>query len=81
MIQVLEDSWTRNPEDAQRTFDLLASKEKELFWIANTTRRFRNGYNYFGRHPEKVIAFFDKHMKSSAGAIREKAATGTRVSV
>jgi hypothetical protein len=22
-------------------------------------------YNYFGRHLEKVIAFFDKHMKAS----------------
>ena len=60
MIQVLRDSWTRNPEDAQKTFDLLGSKEKELFWIEGTTRRFKDGYNYFGRHPEKVLAFFDK---------------------
>jgi hypothetical protein len=51
MIQVLKDSWTRNPEDAQKTFDLLASKDKELFWIEGTTRRFKDGYNYFGRHP------------------------------
>ena len=63
MIQVLEDEWTRNPEDAQKTFDLLGSKEKDLFWIEGTKKRFRDGYNYFGRHPEKVIAFFDKHMK------------------
>jgi hypothetical protein len=55
MIQVLEDLWTRIPEDAQKTFDMLASKDKELFWIENTTRRFRDGYNYFGRHPEKVL--------------------------
>ena len=27
-----------------------------------TTRRFKDGYNYLGRYPEKVIAFFDKHM-------------------
>jgi hypothetical protein len=63
MIRVLEDEWTRNPEDAQKTFDLLASKEKELFWIKNTKKRFRDGYNSLGRHPEKVIALFDKHMK------------------
>jgi hypothetical protein len=63
MIQVLNDSWTRNPEDAQKTFDLLASKDKELFWIEGTTRRFKDGYNYFGRHPEKVLGFFDKRMK------------------
>jgi hypothetical protein len=46
-----------------KTFDLLASNEKELFWIEGTTRRFKDGYNYFGRHPERIIAFFDKHMK------------------
>jgi esterase/lipase len=63
MVQVLEDEWTRNPEDAQKTFDLLGSTDKELLWIENTKRRFRDGYNYFGRHPEKIIAFFDKHMK------------------
>jgi esterase/lipase len=63
MIQVLEDEWTRNPEDAQKTFDLLGSKDKELFWIENTRKRFMDGYNYFGRHPEKVLAFFDKHIK------------------
>jgi hypothetical protein len=63
MVQVLKDSWTRNPEDAQKTFDLLGSKDKELFWIEGTTKRFKDGYNYFGRHPEKVLAFFDKHMK------------------
>jgi uncharacterized protein len=62
MIQMLKDEWTRNPEDAQKTFDLHGSKGKELFWIEGTTKRFKDGYNYFGRHPEKVIAFFEKHM-------------------
>jgi uncharacterized protein len=33
------------------------------FWIKNPTRRFKDGYNYFGRHPEKAIAFFYKDMK------------------
>ena len=36
MFQVLEDAWTKNPEDAQKTFDLISSAEKELFWIENT---------------------------------------------
>jgi uncharacterized protein len=44
-------------------FDLLGIKDKELFWIEGTTRRFKDGYKYFGRHPEKILAFFDKHMK------------------
>lgn len=63
MVQVLDDAWTRNPEDAQKTFDLLGSKDKELLWIKDTTKRFKDGYNYFGKHPEKIIPFFDKYMK------------------
>jgi len=63
MVQVLEDAWTRNPQDAQKTFDLLGSNEKELFWIEGTPHRFKDGYNHFGRHPEKVLGFLDKHMK------------------
>lgn len=63
IVQVLDDAWTRNPEDAQKTFDLLGSDEKELVWIEGTTRRFKDGYNWFGRHPEQVLAFLDKYMK------------------
>lgn len=78
MIQVKDDEWTKNPEDAQKTFDLLGSKEKELFWIEGTTKRFKDGYNYFGRNPEKVIAFFDKYMKSeSTSNMREPASRAT----
>lgn len=62
MWQVLEDAWTKNPDDAQRTFDAISSKDKELYWIEGTTRRFKDGYNWFGRTPEKVLSFFDKHM-------------------
>jgi hypothetical protein len=28
MFQVLEDAWTKNREDAQKTFDLISSAEK-----------------------------------------------------
>ncbi len=63
MIQVKEDAWTKNPEDGQKTFDLLGSKDKELFWIEDTSRRFKDGYNYFGRNPKLVLDFFDKYMK------------------
>ena len=38
-------------------------QEKELFWIRTPGNAFRDGYNYFGRHPEEIIAFFDKHVK------------------
>ncbi len=63
MVQVHDDAWTRNPDDAQKTFDLLGSNEKELLWIRDTTRRFKDGYNYFGRHPEKILPFIDKYMQ------------------
>jgi len=63
MWQVLDDAWTKNPGDAQKTFDLLGSTEKELHWIEGTTRRFKDGYNYFGRTPEKVLGFLAKYMK------------------
>ncbi|MEQ9489082.1 MAG: alpha/beta hydrolase [Alphaproteobacteria bacterium] len=62
MVQVYDDEWTRNPEDGQKTFDLLGSNDKELFWIEGTTKRFRDGYNHFGRHPEKVLSYLEKHM-------------------
>lgn len=60
VVQVRDDLWT-TPEDGQTTFDLLGSTEKELFWIEGTTRRF-DGYNYFGRNPEHMIAWFRKYM-------------------
>lgn len=62
IVQVLDDAWTRNPEDAQKTFDLLGTPEKELVWIEGTTRRFKDGYNWFGRHPETVLNFLAKYM-------------------
>ena len=61
MSQVKDDAWTDNPRDAERTFNLIASAEKELFWIEGTTRRF-DGYNYFGNNPERMLAFFGKYL-------------------
>ncbi|MEM9731394.1 MAG: alpha/beta hydrolase, partial [Myxococcota bacterium] len=59
-MQVRDDAWTTN-EDGLKTFELLGSSEKEMIWVEGTTRRF-DGYNHFGKHPEKMIAFFDEHM-------------------
>jgi hypothetical protein len=64
MWQVRKDAWSKNPEDGQKTFGMLGTKEKELIGIEDTTHRFRDGYNYFGRYPEKVLGFLDKYMKS-----------------
>ena len=75
-IQVRDDAWTKNPEDGQKTFDMLGTKDKEMIWVENTTRRFKDGYNYFGRYPEKVLAFFDRHMKSASEREKTMGATG-----
>ena len=40
----------------------VGSKEKELIWIEGTTRRFKDGYNWFGRYPDKVLSFLAKYM-------------------
>ncbi|WP_165071397.1 alpha/beta hydrolase family protein [Paludisphaera rhizosphaerae] len=63
MWQLRDDAVIKNPQDAQRTFDLLSSKDKELYWLEGTTKRFEDGYNWFGRNPGKVLAFLEKHMK------------------
>ncbi|WP_374033742.1 alpha/beta hydrolase family protein [Bdellovibrio bacteriovorus] len=62
MWQVKDDAVTNNPADAQHTFDLLGSTEKELYWIEGTTKRFEDGYNWFGRHPQKVLSYLAKYM-------------------
>lgn len=39
----------------------LASKEKDLYWIRGTDRRF-DGYNWAGENPEKMVNWFNKYM-------------------
>lgn len=55
-----------NSEDAPKTFDLLGSQKKQLFWIEGATRRFQDGYNHFGRYPETVLHFLDQHLSSAS---------------
>ena len=62
MWQLRDDAVINNPTDAQSTFDALASTEKELYWLEGTTKRFEDGYNWFGRYPEKVLSFLAKYM-------------------
>jgi alpha-beta hydrolase superfamily lysophospholipase len=58
--QVKDDTWTK-PEDVQKTFDLIPTKDKKLVWIEGANRRF-DGYNYFGEHPEEMIHWFNQFM-------------------
>ena len=60
IVQVKDDAWTRNPKDGQKTFDLLGNKEKNIYWIEGATRRFKDGHNWFGRHPEYMLDFLAK---------------------
>ena len=59
-VQVKNDAWTE-PADVQSFYDKTTS-EKELFWIEGDLERF-DGYNYFGKKPEKMIGWLDKFMK------------------
>jgi multidrug efflux pump subunit AcrA (membrane-fusion protein) len=48
-VLALEDAWTKNPEDAQKTFDLISSAEKELFWIENTAKHLLGSERFLER--------------------------------
>ena len=61
LYQVRNDLMTR-PSDVQAMFDNIPTSDKELFWIEGTTRRW-DGYTYFARHPERMLAWFDRHMQ------------------
>lgn len=39
-----------------------------MIWIEGTAKRFKAGYNHFGRHPGKVLAFFAKQASVIRGA-------------
>ncbi|OGM42803.1 hypothetical protein ABOM_008986 [Aspergillus bombycis] len=60
VAQVHKDS-SVVPDDVQTIYDGIGTREKELFWIEGTTRRF-DGYNDFGEHPEKMLEWFNKYM-------------------
>ena len=61
IYQVRDDLMTY-PGDVQTIFDNIPAVEKELLWIDGTTRRW-DGYTYFSRHPERMLAWFAKYMK------------------
>ncbi len=49
------------PADLEQTFEAIGTTEKDLFWIHDTIARW-DGYVHFQRHPERVLAWFAKHM-------------------
>jgi uncharacterized protein len=59
VVQVHEDALTK-PSDVQAIYNNISAKDKKLFWIEGTTRRF-DGYNYLGAHPELMLGWFNSH--------------------
>lgn len=61
MAQLRRDFLIHAEKDGQEIFDAIGTDNKELLWIDESNQRFY-AYNYFGDHPEKLIAWFDQHM-------------------
>jgi uncharacterized protein (DUF1330 family) len=62
LVAQVHDDFLTKPSNVQEIFDTIAAKDKKLFWIEGTDRRF-DGYNYFGEHPKLVLDWFDSHMQ------------------
>ncbi len=60
LYQVHDDVLTI-PGDMELMFDNIPLKEKKLFWIEGTTRRW-DGYAYFQHHPELMLDWFATYM-------------------
>ena len=61
VAQVHHDFLTK-PSNVQEIYDAISAKDKKLFWVEGTDLRFE-GYNYFGKHPQLVLEWFDSHMQ------------------
>ncbi|SES11382.1 hypothetical protein SAMN05216188_12261 [Lentzea xinjiangensis] len=57
---VRDDVLTR-PSDLEEAFAAIGAKEKSMFWIEGTPRRW-DGYQWFQRHPERILEWFESHM-------------------
>lgn len=61
VAQVHNDFLTK-PSNVQEIYDTISAKDKKLFWIEGTDRRF-DGYNYFGENPKLILDWLDTHMQ------------------
>ncbi|MGV9342115.1 alpha/beta hydrolase [Streptomyces sp. NPDC003688] len=62
MAQLRHDFLIDAEKDGTEIFDAIGAEDKELFWIEGSNQRFY-AYNYFGQHPEKLIGWFDGHLR------------------
>lgn len=63
-VQAASDPWT--DLDEVRAFYETTAGPKELWLIEGEMRRFE-GYDYVGKHPQRVLAFARRHFSSGAG--------------
>ena len=57
---VHDDHLTR-PSDLEEAFEAIGAEQKEMFWINETPRRW-DGYQFFQRHPDRILDWFETHM-------------------
>ena len=60
VAQVRED-FTIRPSLIEVIHGYISAKDKKLFWIEGTDKRFQ-GYNFFGKNPELMLEWFGSHM-------------------
>ncbi|GAA3614435.1 hypothetical protein GCM10022223_33350 [Kineosporia mesophila] len=60
LYAVREDSLTE-PQDIETGFEALATKDKTLYWVENTTRRW-DGYLEFQRRPQPILDWLEEHL-------------------
>lgn len=58
----VKDDPLTDPSDLDQAYEAIGATDKEMFWIEGTPRRW-DGYQWFQRHPERVLAWFDAHMR------------------
>lgn len=59
LVQVHAD-WRTTAESIEEIYENLGTDDKKLLWIENEDERLE-GYNYFARNPEEMIAWLDAH--------------------
>ncbi|SIS19299.1 alpha/beta hydrolase family protein [Williamsia sterculiae] len=62
LAQLRRDFLIDAETDGQEIFDAIGAHDKELLWIEDSNQRFY-AYNHFGQHPDKLIKWFDDHIK------------------
>ena len=50
------------PSDLNGIFDAISRSETSMFWIEDTPIR-SDGFIWFQRHPERILAWLDKYMQ------------------